>query len=52
MEQQEKTTFTEKYYGVTYIVNVKSADKASVSVEEYIKTLITKEALSLLLDTA
>lgn len=52
MTENEKSTFTEKVNGVTYIVNVKSAENANVSVEEYIKDLITEEALSLLPDTA
>lgn len=52
MTENKKSTFTEKVNGVTYIVNVKSAENANVPVEEYIKDLITKEALSLLPDTA
>lgn len=52
MTENEKSIFIEKVNGVTYIVNVKSADNANVSVEKYIKDLITKEALSMLTDTA
>lgn len=52
MTENEKCTFTEEIKGITYIVNVKSAENANVPVEEYIKDLITKEALSLLPDTA
>lgn len=45
-------SFTEKIDGTTFIVNAKSADNASEPMEEYIKALITDEALSLEPDVA
>ena len=40
-------SFTEKIDGITFIVNVQSADTANKPVEEYIKALITAESLLL-----
>lgn len=42
----ENCSFTEKINGVTFVVNVQSADNADKPVEEYIKALITDEVLS------
>ena len=42
----ENCSFSEKINGVTYVVNVQSADNADKHVEEYIKALITDEILS------
>lgn len=49
---KENCSFTEKINGVTFVVNVKSADNASKPVEEYIKALITDEILLLEPDVA
>ena len=43
---EEQSSFTEKISGAKYIVNVKSADDAEMSAEEYIKELITDKVLS------
>lgn len=48
----ENSSITEKIGGVTYIVNVKSADNAKEPVEDYIKALITDEVLLLRFDVA
>lgn len=48
----ENYSFTEKIGGVTYIVNVKSADNAKEPVEDYIKALITDEVLLSRFDVA
>lgn len=48
----ENYSFTEKIDGITFIVNVKSADNANKPVEEYIKALITDEILLLEPDVA
>ena len=42
----ENCSFTEKINGVTFVVNVQSADNADKPVEEYIKALITDEVLA------
>lgn len=48
----ENCSFAEKISGVTYIVNVKSADNAKEPMEDYIKALITNEVLLLKPDVA
>lgn len=47
----ENCSFTEKINGVTFVVNVQSADNADKPVEEYIKALITDEVLALETDS-
>lgn len=45
---EEKTgCFVERIGGVTFIVNVKPAEKARQTTDEFIKALITKECLAL-----
>ena len=45
---EEKTaSFVERIGGVTFIVNVKPAEKAKQTTDEFIKALITKECLAL-----
>ena len=48
----ETNAYTEKIGGVTFLVNVKSADNANKSVDEYIKALITDEIILLEPDVA
>ena len=48
----ENSSVTEKIGGVTYIVNVKSADNAKEPVEDYIKALIADEVLLSKFDAA
>lgn len=48
----ENLSITEKIGGVTYIVNVKSADNAKEPVEDYIKALIADEVLLSRFDVA
>lgn len=45
MDKEEHCSFTEKINGITFVVNVKSADGANVDAEKYIKALITDEIL-------
>ena len=50
---EEKTNcFVEKIGGVTFIVNVKPAEKAKLTTDEFIKALITEECLALDADCA
>lgn len=50
---KEKTfCFVEKISGITFIVNVKPAEKAKHTTDEFIKELITKECLTLEADCA
>lgn len=44
--------FVEQIGGVTFIVNVKPAEKAKQTPDEFIKALITKECLGLEADCA
>ena len=45
---EEKTcSFAEKICGVTFIVNVKPAEDAKQTTEEFIKDLIIKESMAL-----
>lgn len=50
----ENTTcsFVEVIGGVTFIVNVKPAEKAKQPVDEFVKALITKESMALDADCA
>ena len=48
----ENLSITEKIGGVTYIVNVKSADDAKKPMEDYIKALIADEVLFSKFDVA
>lgn len=50
--EEKATCFVEKIGGVTFIVNVKSAEKAKLTTDEFIKALITKECLALEADCA
>ncbi|MDO4554607.1 MAG: hypothetical protein Q4B70_05610 [Lachnospiraceae bacterium] len=45
-------SFVEVIGGVTFIVNVKPAEKAKQTTEEFIKALITKESMALDADCA
>lgn len=50
---EEKTAFfAEKIGGVTFFVNVKPAEKAKLTTDEFIKALITKECIALEADCA
>ena len=49
--EETNCSFAEKICGVTFVVNVKSAETAKQTTEEYIKALITKECLDLQLDS-
>lgn len=50
--EEKVACFVEKIGGVTFIVNVKPAEKAKQTTDEFIKVLITKECLTLEADCA
>lgn len=50
--EQQTCSFVEKINGVAFIVNMKPADNAKNSTEDYIKALITDEVLLLEPDVA
>ena len=50
--EDENCCFIEKIGGVTFIVNIKPAEKANQTTDEFIKALITKECLTLKADCA
>lgn len=45
--EEQTACFVERIGGVTFIVNVKPAEKAKQTTDEFIKALITKECLAL-----
>lgn len=51
MEEKE-ACFVEKIGGVTFIVNIKAAEKAKQTTDEFIKGLVAKECLALEADCA
>jgi len=48
--KNQTCSFVEKICGVTFIVNVHSANDAKIPQEEFVKRLIVKEALTLTAD--
>lgn len=50
--EQPKKGFVKKIGGVTFIVNVKQAENAKQTAEEYVKALIIKESMALEADCA
>ena len=50
--KDENCCFIEKIGGVTFIVNVKPAEKAKLTTDEFIKAVITKECMALEADCA
>lgn len=50
--ENESCSFVEIIGGVTFIVNVKPAEKAKLTTDEFIKTVIAKECLALEADCA
>ena len=50
--EYENCCFVEKIGGVTFIVNVKPAEKAKLTTDEFVRALIIKECLALEADCA
>lgn len=50
--EENSCSFVEKIGGVIFIVNVKPAEKAKLTTDEFIKAMITKECLALEADCA
>ena len=50
--EDNSCSFVEKIGGVTFIVNVKPAEKAKLTADEFIKAMIAKECLALDADCA
>jgi len=50
--EEKIACFVEKIGGVTFIVNVRPAEKAKLTTDEFIKALITKECMALEADCA
>lgn len=50
--EEKVACFVEKIGGVTFIVNVKPAEKAKQTTDEFIKAVIKKECLALEADCA
>jgi len=52
MMEDNLCSFVDKIGGVTFIVNVKPAEKAKLTIDEFIKSLIIKECMALEADCA
>lgn len=50
--EEKEACYIAKIGGVTFIVNVKIAEKAKLTTDEFIKALITKECMALEADCA
>lgn len=50
--EEPTACFVERIAGVTFIVNIKPAQKAKQTTDDFIKALITKECLAIETDCA